>query len=475
MTQRQLRSASLIKVLGQWHHPDTRVPVYRQLAEGLRLLILDGRLPLNSRLPGERELAESLSLSRTTVANALNQLREEGYLQSRQGSGSIVRLPETHVTQQAYTLPGDTLDLATAALPASPVIHQAYQRAITGLTEHLSSTGYDSRGLPRLRTAIAQHYCQRGLATTPDQIMVVNGAVSGLALLLRLFTGPGDRVLVDHPTYPMALDAIKGASCRPVGVSLPANEGWDCDGFAATIAQTSPRLAYLIPDFHNPTGRCMNLAERQNIAAIAERSHTPLVIDETMAELWYETPPPPPVACFGDAERIITLGSCGKSFWGGLRLGWIRTSPGVIARLVQQRNTLDLGSPLLEQLTAAILIEEEEAILQEKRQQLRNQRDQCLKLIQSYFPHWKTSNPPGGLSFWVTLPSPTSTRFAASAENVGIHLAPGPRFGIDGAFERFLRLPFTLETNEMEMALIRLQPVWQQLNQARPPASNIMI
>ncbi|KEA52180.1 DeoR faimly transcriptional regulator [Mangrovibacter sp. MFB070] len=475
MTQRQLRSASLLKILGQWHHPDTRIPVYRQLAEGLRLLILDGRLPLNSRLPGERELADSLALSRTTVANALNQLREEGYLQSRQGSGSVTRLPDTQVTQQAYTVPGDTLDLATAALPASPAIHQAYQRAITGLTEHLGSTGYDSQGLPRLRTAIARHYCQRGLATTPDQIMVVNGAVSGLALLLRLFTGPGDRVLVDHPTYPMALDAIRGASCRPVGVSLPANEGWDCDGFAATLAQTSPRLAYLIPDFHNPTGRCMSLAERQSIAAIAQRSHTPLVVDETMAELWYDAPPPPPLACFGDAENIISLGSCGKSFWGGLRLGWIRTSPGVIARLVQQRNTLDLGSPLLEQLTAAILIEEEEAILQEKRHQLRVQRDQCLALIQSYFPHWQTTPPPGGLSLWVTLPSPAATRFAASAENIGIHLGPGPRFGIDGAFERFLRLPFTLETVRMEMALMRLLPVWQQLALVRSPASNMMI
>jgi DNA-binding transcriptional MocR family regulator len=147
----------------------------------------------------------------------------------------------------------------------------------------------------------------------------------------------------------------------------------------------------------------------------------------------------------------------------------------VIARLVQQRNTLDLGSPLLEQLAAAILIEEEEAILQEKRQQLRVQRDQCLALIQSYFPNWQTTSPAGGLSFWVTLPSPVATRFAASAENIGIHLGPGPRFGIDGAFERFLRLPFTLETARMEMALMRLVPVWQQLALVRSPVSNTMI
>jgi DNA-binding transcriptional MocR family regulator len=83
--------------------------------------------------------------------------------------------------------------------------------------------------------------------------MVVNGAVSGFALVLRMMTGPGDRVVVDHPTYPLAIAAIQGAQCRPVGVSLPET-GWDTDGFAATLAQTAPRLAYLMPDFHNPPG-----------------------------------------------------------------------------------------------------------------------------------------------------------------------------------------------------------------------------
>lgn len=102
MAQRRTGSSSLVKLLGNWHQDLPRTPVYRQLADGLRLLILDGRLPLDSRLPGERELATTLGVSRTTVATALAQLRDEGYLASRQGSGSVTMLPEGGQTVSRY-------------------------------------------------------------------------------------------------------------------------------------------------------------------------------------------------------------------------------------------------------------------------------------------------------------------------------------------------------------------------------------
>ena len=296
--------------------------------------------------------------------------------------------------------------------------------------------------------------------------MLVNGAVSGFALVLRLLTGPGDRVVIDNPTYPLAIAAIRGASCRPVSVAL-ASQGWDPDGLAATFAQTSPRLAYLIPDYHNPTGYCMDAATRERIAAAATASRTTLVVDETMVDLWYEEAPPPPLAAFDAQDTVITLGSAGKSFWGGLRLGWIRASTRTIASLIQMRDTLDLGSPLLEQLAVATLIEDAPHFLPPRRTALKARRDACLDAMQRYFPQWRTSLPQGGLSFWVELPRPLATRFAASAEGLGIHLGAGNRFGVEGAFERFLRMPFTLETERLEEAFSRLQPLWHQLMETR--------
>ncbi|MBB1200431.1 PLP-dependent aminotransferase family protein [Enterobacteriaceae bacterium 89] len=463
MSLRRSGTQSLVSLLGHWQEQHNRTPLWRQLTEALRLLILDGRLALNSRLPGERELAAALNVSRTTIASAMAQLRDEGYIISRHGSGSVVILPAQHQQIPTRMAAGQALDLSTAALSAGPEIYQAYSHALTLMPQHLESTGYDQHGLHELRERIAQRYCERGLATRADEIMVVNGAVSGLALILRLLTGPGDRVVVDNPTYPLAIAAIQGASCRPVGVSLPQH-GWDIDGLAATFAQTAPRLAYLMPDFHNPTGRCMDSATRQKLADLSARTRTTLVIDETMVDLWYNAPPPPPLAAFNAQAPVITLGSTGKSFWGGLRLGWIRASSRTLSSLIQTRDTLDLGSPLLEQLATCWLLENSQTLLPARRTMLAERRDMCSQLMAEYFPQWRYISPEGGLSFWVELPDMLSTVFAAKAEGIGIHLGTGTRFGLAGAFDRWLRLPFTQDDETLRTAFHALQPLWNSLN-----------
>ncbi|ARI07236.1 MULTISPECIES: MocR-like transcription factor YczR [Klebsiella] len=466
MSSRRFGSQSLVRLLGNWQESTSRTPIWRQLAEALRLLILDGRLALETRLPGERELAAALNISRTTVASALGQLREEGYLYSRQGSGSRIALPERPVEASAQKPDPLSVNLAVAALSAGPEIHQAYSQALKIMPEHLSNTGYDQQGLALLREAIARRYSERGLPTRSDEVMIVNGALSGFALVLRLFTGPGDRVVVDAPTYPMALSAIQGASCRPVSVALP-QQGWDCDGLAATIAQTAPRLAWLMPDFHNPTGRCMDSATRQRVADIAAQTRTTLVVDETMVDLWYDAPPPPPLAAFNPDAPVITIGSAGKSFWGGLRIGWIRASSRTIASLVQARDSLDLGSPLLEQLACCWLLENEKGLLPSRRAMLATRRDMCGALMAEYFPHWRFTPPEGGLSFWVELPGMLATLFSVRAESRGIHIGTGTRFGLAGAFDRYLRLPFTLSDEELRSAFTTLQPLWHSLTEQK--------
>ncbi|HAS1311910.1 TPA: PLP-dependent aminotransferase family protein [Enterobacter bugandensis] len=473
MSSRRFGSQSVVRLLGHWQQTSSRTPLWRQLADALRLLILDGRLALHTRLPGERELATALNVSRTTVSSALAHLREEGYLESRHGSGSRVILPDARAVP-TLSAASVALDLSTAALSAGPEIHQAYTHALTAITQHLSLTGYEQLGLPVLREAIAARYTARGLPTRADEVMVVNGAVSGFALVLRMMAGPGDRVVVDHPTYPLAIAAIQGAQCRPVGVSLPET-GWDTDGFAATLAQTAPRLAYLMPDFHNPTGRCMDIATRQAIADIAAQTRTALVVDETMVDLWFDSPPPPPLASFNPQASVITLGSAGKSFWGGLRLGWIRASSRTIATLAQTRDTLDLGSPLLEQLATLWLIDNSERFLPARRKMLAERRDRCSNLLREHFPEWTFHEAEGGLSYWIELPGMLATQLAARAEIIGINLGTGTRFGLSGAFDRFLRMPFSLEPAELEAALLRIKPLWLALNSNTPAVKRRLV
>ncbi len=216
-------------------------------------------------------------------------------------------------------------------------------------------------------------------------MIVVNGALSAFALILRLFTGPGDRVVIDAPTYPMAISAIQGASCRPVGVALP-QQGWDCDGLAATIAQTAPRLAWLMPDFHNPTGRCMDAPTRQRVADIAARTRTTLVIDETMVDLWYNAPPPPPLACFNPDAAVITIGSAGKSFWGDCASAGSAPVREPSPPLFRLAIPLDLGTPLLEQLACSWLLANAATLLPPRREMLKARRDMCETLMAEYFP-----------------------------------------------------------------------------------------
>ncbi len=230
-----------------------------------------------------------------------------------------------------------------------------------------------------------------------------------------------------------------------------------------------------MPDFHNPTGRCMDVATRQAITDIAAQTRTTLVVDETMVDLWFDAPPPPPLASFNPQATVITLGSAGKSFWGGLRLGWIRASSRTIATLAQTRDTLDLGSPLLEQLAALWLINNSETFLPARRKMLAERRDRCGELLREHFPEWTFHEAEGGLSYWIELPGMLATQLAARAEILGINLGTGTRFGLSGAFDRYLRMPFSLEPTELEQALLRIKPLWLALNKNVPPVKRSVI
>ncbi len=463
--------ASLVRLLGA-RPGEPRGPAYRRLAGALRLLVLDGRLPLHVAVPGERELAAALGVSRTTVAAAYGLLRDEGYLISRHGARSVTALPAGRSVMAPGGTAGprdDVLDLAYATLPAPEgVLHEAYAAALAALPAHLPGHGYSPVGLPSLRAAVADRYARRGVPTSPDQVLITHGAQHALSLLIRLLTVPGDRVLVDSPTYPHAMDAIREAGCRIVPVPLP-DTGWDVDAIEAAVRQTGPRIAYLVPDFHNPTGRCMSDATRSDVVGILRRSRTLLVVDEALVDLGLDVPTPDPVAAHDSGETLITIGSTSKSFWGGLRVGWVRAPVALLDRLATARTSVDLGSPLVEQLAVEVLLADPDRVLVPRRELLRDRRAHLLALVREHLPEWRVEVPPGGLSVWAQLPDPVSTALAAAAVRAGVRVAAGPRFGVHGAFERNLRLPFTLPEQSLAAAIRRLAEVYAAV---RTPAPN---
>ena len=472
MNARRIGPASLTRLLGAWRE-GRGGPAYRQLADSLRLLILDGRLPLDVVLPGERELAATLEVSRTTVTAALARLRDEGFLDRRQGAGARTRLPKGPGERGMASLMAGSaseglIDLASAAPPAAEVVHGAYAAALSQLPAHLPNHGYAALGLNELRAVRHHDLVSRRRQATPGVALGDRGAQHAFALMLRLTCGPGDRVVIDHPTYPHAIDAIQRASCRPAPVGLPG-EGWDVEGVTAALRQSGPRLAYFIADFHNPTGRWMSSETRAAIAEAAARSRTTVIFDETLIDLWLDGPIQP----YGfeePADGLVRLGSMGKSFWGGMRLGWIRADAQTIQALAPRRASIDLGTPLLEQLAAVHLIAGEEASLAARRDMLRHRRDALTDLVRQRLPEWKVTSPPGGLSLWAELPAPVSTSLAATSERFGVRLAAGPRFGVDGAFERFIRLPYTLPPETLAEAVDGLAQAYARLRRSQAPS-----
>ena len=284
-------------------------------------------------------------------------------------------------------------DLAHAALPApAEELRRAAAQAVQDLDAHLGGHGYDLLGLPGLRAAVARRFTARGLPTTPDQILITAGGQAAIALVLATLVNPGDRVLVEHPTYPNALDAVRarGARCVPVPLEPTAAgaSAWDLDLVTAAVRDAAPRLAYLVPDHQNPTGALLDSAGRERLVALARRTGTPLLIDETLAELTLTGPSPLPVAAHGapDSALVVTVGSAAKVLWGGLRIGWIRTASPMMRRIGALRAATDLGGPVLEQLLATRLIDDLEPVVRARRAELAAARDHLLGRLGDTFP-----------------------------------------------------------------------------------------
>ena len=461
--------ASLSRQLNNWRGPDGE-PAYRRLSEALKLLILDGRLSLNARLPGERRLAETLGVSRITVSAALDRLRAEGFVVSRTGSGSVTALPASAATRptrldgpmQGHDTPG-LIDMATASMPADEQVHAAYARALEALPAHLPGRGYEPVGIEALRRVVAGRYVAEGLATTPDQIVVTAGALGALAILLRATTRPGDRVVVEHPGYPHALDALVQAGLDLTPVAMTP-QGWDMDGMLAAIARVRPRLIYLIGAHQNPTGHVLSAEDEAALAAAAARVGALLVLDDTLRELWFDRPPPSPV---DHGPHVVRLGSTSKPYWGGLRVGWLRAHADIIDMVIRRRPSLDLGVPVMEQLAAAVLLSGDPAPLAARRRTIARQEAHLRARLAEALPDWTTRRPEGGLSLWVELPRADSTRLALAAPDHGVRIAPGVRFGINGAYERFLRLPFSRHEADLDRAVEGLAAAWNRLDRSK--------
>lgn len=464
-------TTDLIRALGDFPRGDG--PLYQQLADAIAAAVERGDLLPGTRLPPERSLADAFRLSRTTVVQAYARLREAGTIESRHGSGTWVRRSgkigwpsqQEHEVSTAFRRnvvfrslierSGDTVSFVSAQLAPVPEVDAAIEAtARKGAAPLGNGEGYFPMGLPALRQAVAAHLEREGLPTREEEVLITNGAQQAISLIAGLLVGRGETVVTEDPTYIGAIDVFGSAGARVLAVPGAA-DSIDLDRLRALLAMR-PRLLYLVPTFHNPTGALMPEDTRREIARLGQELQVPVVEDNAVSGIAFGRRPPPPIAAFAPGAPILTIGSLSKLFWTGLRLGFIRGPEAWIARLGRFKALSDLGGPLLSQAVAVALLDHVPAVERTRRRELGERLKLLTDLIKQHLPGWTFRKPDGGLLLWVRLPGGSAEELAQVAQRHGVALVAGSANSPDHRFADHLRLPIVADPEVMAEGIARL-------------------
>ena len=359
---------------------DTGRALRWRIHQGFKDAILTGQLEAGTRLPSTRTLAGSLGVSRSTVVEAFDQLAAEGFVDRRAGSGTYVSRqlaipratertgggvdahPTRRPARRAITGTREQLVPPRPFTPCEPDTtvfpHRLWARLLARHARAPGTTGEapDPAGLPRLRQALAAHLVlSRGVATTPEQIIVVSGARQALHLCAHTLLDPGDEVWCEDPGYLEARAAFALAGARPVPVPVDA-DGLDVN--LATGLAPHAHAAYVTPSHQFPTGTVMGLARRLRLLDWASRNGSWIVEDDYDSEFCYDNRPLPALQGLDDHQSVVYVGTLNKIAYRGLRLGYLVVPPAVADAFLAAAETVSTSPPVTVQAAMADFISE---------------------------------------------------------------------------------------------------------------------
>jgi DNA-binding transcriptional MocR family regulator len=473
-----LNAETLVGGIGAW--TSRSGPRYLRLAEAIGDLIARESTPPGCRLPAERELADLLEVSRGTVVAAYGALAERGTVVRRQGSGTRVAgdaaappAAPRHVYAQLGRFlgaPAPQIDLAFGAPYVDDIVWQLQARAADVMRAGAPSHGYAPLGLPALREGIAYRLTATGTPTEPDDVMVTSGAQGALALLTSLLVRPGDRVVVEAPTYPGAVELFSRAGASIV--ALPRDHaGPRADDLRHALSGMGAAFVFLIPTCHNPTGSVMHEQRRRELLRVCREHDVTVIEDLTTAELVFDGESPPTLSALDGGERVISVGSFSKVLWGGLRVGWVRAPRGFVLRLGRLKAARDLGSGLLDQAAVVGALADIDAIVAQRRATAQQRHDHLRRELAQRLPEWEIGPARGGYSLWVRLPSGTGDELAAAAMTRGVAVASGSNSAPEDRFLDHVRLCYPAPPELLTEAAVRLEAAWRTMTGERAGAA----
>ena len=313
-----------------------------------------------------------------------------------------------------------------------------------------------SEGFGPLREWVADYVRVQGLKVEASQILITTGSQQGLDLVGKVLIDAASPVAIEAPTYLGALQAF--APYEPEFVTLPCDDDGPLPG-GLTVA-TGARFLYVLPNFQNPSGRCVSAARRRELVQGARTLGVPIVEDNPYGDLWFDAPPPPPLAASWP-EGTVYLGSFSKVLAPGLRLGYIVASAELVPKLLQAKQASDLHTPGLNQRLVHEVIRD--GFLRDHvptiRARYRAQRDAMQAALARHLPPgFRWNAPVGGMFFWVEGP-PLLDAMALLPRAVerGVAFVPGAAFYADHPRLNTLRLSFvTVPPEDIHRGIVRL-------------------
>ncbi len=448
--------------------------VARDIAERIAL----GQLLTGDRLPSERALAAQLRLSRNTITAAYELLEKRGVIRRVAHRGAFVSPASaqenpidwsSRIARQAHLLDEPVLEMlaqsrlpnlryrlsaGTPALSCFPVV--AFRKAVDKVLATDARTAMaiaPTEGQPRLRRAIAERDEMEA-----SHILIVAGAQEGIDLLARCLIEPGDRVIIDRPTYPGAIQALQAAGARLIE--------WDTADWSPQVLERlliayQPKFIFTMPTYHNPTGRTMDEEQRRELLGLAARYRVPIIEDDVYSKTRLHGSVPPSLYRMDRHHVVIYLSTFSKVLAPGLRLGWIAAPPHMVKQLSLIKMRANLFTEGLSQLALAELLEN--GTFDDHLVRLRTAHSALQKTaVQALRQNFASDDlefvtPAGGLYVWCRYRRPVDLEAVLlSAQQKGASVAPGRAFFAGAPDEHSFRLCFTASTNQDLPEAIRL-------------------
>ncbi|MBV6682726.1 PLP-dependent aminotransferase family protein [Bacillus sp. JRC01] len=465
------------------------ISIHRQITDQIKALIERGDWSTDMRIPPQRKLAEEFGVNRSTIQTALDELKADGYLEGRVGSGIYVtgnawnflmdqarpnwqrhietgvHKPNYHTIQliNDYEQKDDIIRLGTGELSPDLLPAKELEESLRSITLDARAIGYSSpQGSIKLREALSARLDKRGITVSSDNILIVSGALQALQLIAVGLLEEGATVFQEGPSYLNSVHPFQSAGMRMQAVNRDGT-------LSSTIRSLKGQsLFYCVPTLNNPTGYSWTVEEKKSFYTLCRDAQIPIIEDDVYHELQFGEGSLS-LKSMDEAGHVLYLGSVSKTLSPGLRIGWIVAPTPVIKRLADIKMQTDYGSSAFSQEIVAhwMTSGRYDRHVERLRTRLQERAERMEKILLRQYQDIATWNrPSGGFYIWIRFHAPIVNK-ALFLKALQRKVLLNPGYIYDPGDAHHIRLSFAYASlDEMEIGLHQLREIIKERRDA---------